>query len=116
MYEGDSFFTLSPMGRAGLVLLSILLSGALIWMTAGLARAKPLPVRLAIAALAFYGFVWLSPQIYYVYYIMIFDTLPWQTVIKAPPGGGDLVKIMLFQGGATLSAHGIAEPECLFLR
>ena len=54
------------------------------------------------------GFVWLSPQVYYVYYLMIFDGLPWQIVVRTPPGPGALVRLLAFQDKASLSAHGQA--------
>ncbi|MEK6204819.1 MAG: hypothetical protein N2B02_04215, partial [Amylibacter sp.] len=53
-------------------------------------------------------FVWLSPQLYYAYYIFIFKDLPIQLVIKAPPGIGPLVKILTLQNNTRLSDHSLA--------
>ncbi|MEO1249264.1 MAG: hypothetical protein AAFW76_05430 [Pseudomonadota bacterium] len=86
MYEGDSFFTLSMGGRVGLLLISFALAAAILALAWRLTHERPLPWRLAIAAVLFYLSVWLSPQIYYLYYLLIFDGLPWQIVVKRPPG------------------------------
>ncbi len=85
MYEGDSFFTLSGGGQIGLAVLSGIMSVAMVWLTWRLARAWALPIRIVIWAALFVAFVWLSPQIYYFYYMTIIDGLPLQVVIKSWP-------------------------------
>ena len=107
IYPGDSFFTLSPGGQVGLALLSACLSLGLLWMTLRLARRfRHWLARITLALVVFWTFLWLSPQVYYAYYFLIFDDLPLQLVIKAPTGPSDLVQLLLFRGAATLSAHG----------
>ncbi|MEO1139034.1 MAG: hypothetical protein AAFW87_06220 [Pseudomonadota bacterium] len=66
----------------------------------------PRAARIVLAITVFWAFLWLSPQVYYFYYMLIIDSLPWQIVIKAPPGAGDLVRLMSFSDDASLSAHG----------
>ncbi len=106
LYDADSFFTLGIAGRIGLVCLNLFLSAlamGLVWYAcAGLKRVS----RVLTALLVFWGFVWLSPQIYYLYYIAIFDGLPWQIVVKSPPRIADIVRVFSFTGNANLSAHG----------
>ena len=114
MYDGDSFFTLTPGGQTGLVLLSgllVLLMGWLVWR---LARQRRLVWRVAIWALAVVGFEWLSPQIYYFYYLALFDGLPVQVVIGPWPDLAAVGEVLLFRE-ATLSGHGRAALALLLL-
>jgi vacuolar-type H+-ATPase subunit I/STV1 len=97
-YDGDSFFTLSTAGQIGLAALSVaLFAGALavVWRWP----------RIWMALLVFWLFLWLSPQVYYLYYQMIFDDLPWQIVVKTPPGPGKIAQLLFFFDRPTLSAH-----------
>lgn len=98
-YGEDSFFTLSVGERFGLVLLSLAIWAALlsvVWRWGGLVLAVGL----------FWAFVWLSPQVYYVYYLAIFDRLPLQAVVGWPPGPTNLIRLMTFSDRATLSHYG----------
>ena len=106
MYAEDSFFTLTQTGQIGLLTLSLVLSGALVavvyWITGTLPRLAGLP----LAIVGFWAFDWLSPQIYYFYYITQFDGLPLQNVVRYPPSPQKILQIMTFQDEPTLSAHG----------
>ena len=106
MYEGDSFFTLSVGGQIGLAAISLALFVAVLvalwWGT----RRRSRPVRIAVALVGFWLFVWLSPQVYYQYYMLIFDGLPVQWVIWPPRGPGEALQLLIFTGPANLSAHG----------
>ena len=106
MYAEDSFHSLSLAGRIGLVALSLGLAGLLVFASWRLAPRLGPAAGVAFAALLFFLFVWLSPQVYYFYYMTLFDGLPWQAVIKAPPSPVKLLKLLAFQEEATLSAHG----------
>ena len=108
MYAHDSFHTLTLLGKLGLVSLSLVLTAAIMlgaWRA--MARVSVIP-RIGVAVSLFYFFVWLSPQIYYGYYLILFDNLPLQIVIKAPPNPTQLIELLAFQGAATLSAHSLA--------
>lgn len=113
MYDGDSFFTLSLWGRAGLLAVSLGLAVLWIFAVRIVARAfrfampGPLAVALSLVAWAvlFFAFVWLSPQGYYAYYRLIIDDLPAQWVIKSPPLPGELWAFLSFSGRHNLSAH-----------
>jgi hypothetical protein len=105
MYQSDSFFSLSGGGQAGLAALSLALSVLVLLGTARLMRGRGLGVRLGIAVVVFALFVWLSPQVYYTYYRMIFDDLPAQWVIGWPPLKTAFAYAS-FTGPANLSAHG----------
>ena len=85
MYEGDSFFTLTPLGQTGLAGVSMVLAVGMVWVTWALARRRRLIARLLIWAALFIGFLWLSPQIFYLYYLTIIDGLPLQIVVAAWP-------------------------------
>ncbi len=115
MYDGDSFYTLTGLGRIGLVILSVTMTLILLWVAAMLMKRLPLPFRIIVAAVFFFGFVWLSPQIYYTYYMTLFEGLPWQIVVKDPPSLNRLYKLMTFRGHATLSAHSQGILGWLFL-
>ena len=105
MYAEDSFFTLTVPGRVGLVCVSLILSGVTLAVLWRLAKLLTWPVRLGLALVLFYLFVWLSPQFYYLYYIFLLEGLPWQLVIGAPPSIGDMARLLLFQDSANLSYH-----------
>lgn len=105
MYQDDSFHTLSQAGQIGLACLSLALTAVLLVLAWRMMGTRPLSVRIAIAIILFLGFVWLSPQIYYTYYLFLFDGLPLQIVIHPPPGPRYLADLIFFQDRATLSAH-----------
>ena len=107
MYEDDSFHTLTLPGQIGLLVLSISMSVAFLWLAAKIMRRSSIPLRIVLALVLFFAFVWLAPQAYYTYYMTIFDGLPWQSVIRAPPNLERLARLLSFSGPATLSAHGL---------
>ncbi len=112
IYERDTFFELTLLGRAGLTMLSILLAFIVIYIAFVLFKhgsrkslGIDLGLRLITAATLFWLFLWLSPQAYYLYYQTLFDGLPWQIVIMRPPSISDLGDILLFQGRNSLAEH-----------
>ena len=112
LYENDSFFTLTLAGRIGLAVLSALLMASVLWIGArsfgkiNLANgAMTLAARLILALAFFWLFEWLSPQIYYQYYRLIFDGLPQQIVIKMPPLPADIAALLAFNAKQALSHH-----------
>lgn len=106
MYGEDSFFTLTPMGRTGLAILSVVLGVVWVYVTRRLALNRHWIVRLILALVLFAMFIWVSPQIHYSYYHLLFPDLPRQIVIGAPPSFGDLIRSLTFTGHANLSQHG----------
>lgn len=105
MYEEDSFFTLSGPEQVGLAFLSTVLALLTLFLIWKLARGHRWWVRLLMGVLVFFLFVWLSPQVYYSYYLMIIDTLPVQIVIQPPPDPLYLGRLLLFIDRANLSHH-----------
>ncbi len=105
MYSEDSFFSLGVGGQIGLGCLSFALAVALMFGAWRLMRGKSLMVRLLIAVGLYALFVWLSPQIYYTYYWMIFEDLPVQWVIGWPPFQA-MFEHASFTGRSNLSSHG----------
>ncbi|MGI9409803.1 MAG: hypothetical protein ACR2OV_07000 [Hyphomicrobiaceae bacterium] len=106
MYAEDSFFTLTKSGQIGLLVLSFVLSVAMIGVIYLLTRRLPRLAALGMAILGFWAFDWLSPQIYYFYYMTQFDGLPIQSVIRSPTSPQKLLWLIVFQDEPTLSAHG----------
>lgn len=106
MYTQDSFFTLSAAGQIGLGLLSVALAVALIWGCWRITRRMRRLLSLAVAVLVLWLFIWLSPQVYYGYYLLIFDGLPLQIVVQEPPSPLRLLRVLFFADRGTLSAHG----------
>ena len=104
MYEDDSFFTLTTGGQIGLLILSASLALLTLWVAWRVMRRSSVFGRLVTALVAFALFVWLSPQVYYTYYLMIFDGLPLQWVIGWPVLR-DIVDLATFTGPANMSAH-----------
>lgn len=108
MYDQDSFFDLSLAGQCGLVALSFLLSIALLLVARPLLRELAIWVRLLGAFGLFWLFVWLSPQVYYEYYRLLFPGLPAQWVIWPPRSPVEALSLLVLQGPHSLSAHGQA--------
>lgn len=105
MYAEDSFFTLTQPGQIGLALLSLLLFLLTTTTYYWTARGRSKLVRVLLALVFFWGFVWLSPQVYYFYYLTQFEKLPLQNVIHLPPGPLDIARLMTFQDSEALSQH-----------
>lgn len=105
MYEGDSFFSLTMAARFALTLVSMglaaLTGAAFIKLTCRMSR----PARLLLAPVFLWVFVWFSPQVFYLYYMMVFDHLPLQNVVQAPPGPSQIMHLLGFSGKAALSHH-----------
>jgi hypothetical protein len=108
MYANGSIHTLTVIQQIGLSFISLTLLSMMIFLSLKLFKNKPMLVRIMVVIGFFYLFVWLSPQLYYAYYILIFEDLPIQLVIKAPPGVGPLVKILTLQNNTRLSDHSLA--------
>ena len=106
MYQDDSFFTLGIVEAAGLLAVTGALALGILAMARRLYRGAGLGRRLVAAAGLFWAFLWLSPQVYYAYYQLIFDGLPVQIVIGWPPGAETVLRRLVFAGPATLAAHG----------
>lgn len=104
MYDQDSFFTLSLAGRAGLVAVSLALASIWFGVVAKVSCGRGAGARAGVALAAFWLFEWVSPQLFYLYYIVLLD-VPVQVVIGAPPGPAQVVGLLSFSGPATLSAH-----------
>ena len=105
MYDSDSFFSLTMAARIGLVFLSMglaaLTAAAFIKITCRLAW----PVRLLLAPVFLWVFIWLSPQVFYLYYMTLFDHLPLHNVVQSPPWPSQIMRLSSFTGKAVLSHH-----------
>ena len=101
-YGGDTFFHLSPVGRAGLLAISLCLAGLLVALVR---RGRTRAVRLALAFGGFAVWLWLVPQVHYEWFRLVIDGLPRQWVFAAPDWRA-LPGLVTFTGPATLSAHG----------
>ena len=106
MYNEDSFFTLSVGGQIGLAILSLVLSAGLIWLVWRLGRRSRWITRILIGLGGYMIFAWASPQIYYSYYLMIFDGLPLQWVIRWPPEMAEAIREITFTARDSLASHG----------
>ena len=105
MYSGDSFFSLTMMGRTGLIILSLTLAALTVSAFVISASRLPRPPRLLLALLFLWVFLWLSPQAYYLYYMMLIDGLPLQNVVQMPPGPSEVVRLLSFGGKTGLAQH-----------
>ena len=108
MYDSDSFFDLTLVGRIGLLLLSSGMALGLIAIVWRGFRSPPLWLRIVGAFALLWLFVWLSPQVYYRYYRFLIPDLPLQWVLKTPPSPVDIARLLIFQGREPLSDHGKA--------
>lgn len=105
MYEGDTFFNLTVLGRIGLGLLSITLFALTMAAFYWVAKRMSLASRIVTALVFLWLFIWLTPQIYYLYYLLLFDGLVLQNVIRKPPDAQEILAIMTFSDRAWLSSH-----------
>ncbi|MEM7068967.1 MAG: hypothetical protein AAF478_08790 [Pseudomonadota bacterium] len=105
MYGNDTFFHLSQSGQIGLAILSGMLGIATLWLFNKTSSRFGVLVKVLLAIVFLWGFTWLSPQIYYLYYWLIFDTLPFQNVIKSPPSLADIFRLSTFTADTNLSDH-----------
>jgi len=97
-YAEDSFFTLGMGGRIGLVILSGVLATFCVGIVWGCVKGWGRVWRVV--------FAWLSPQVYYAYFWLIFENLPVQIVVRKPPGVGEVARLLSFTGKASLAQHG----------
>lgn len=105
MYSQDSFFDLTPWGQVGLVCISAAMFAVVFFSTRALLRKRPIWTKIGGALILFWLFVWVSPQIYYMYYRMIIPDLPLQWVIWPPEDPLTALRYLVFQGPRNLSAH-----------
>ncbi|MEP5729233.1 MAG: hypothetical protein ABJL67_07640 [Sulfitobacter sp.] len=105
MYRQDSFFDLSAFGQIGLVVISTILFLLILFAAWKLLSPRGPVIRILGALALYWVFVWASPQIYYMYYWMIFPNLPLQWVIWPPVGLERAIQMLFFQYRHNLSAH-----------
>ncbi|MBO6815404.1 MAG: hypothetical protein JJ891_11120 [Rhizobiaceae bacterium] len=105
MYAEDSFFHLSVAGRAGLALLSAGLATVTVILFLKVSNRFGLAVKVFTALVFTWLFMWLSPQVYYLYYRILFSDLPLQTVIGQPPDIESLLRMVSFTANQNLSDH-----------
>jgi len=105
MYDGDTFFSLTMAARFGLVLLSMGLAALTAVAFIKITCRMFWPLRLLLAPAFLWVFVWLSPQVFYLYYMIVFDHLPLQNVLQSPPQPSQIVHLLGFSGKAALSHH-----------
>ena len=106
LYANDTFFHLSTLERVGLVLLSIVLAMVTVAVFWKLTSSFKLVFKLLAAIFFIWIFIWISPQVYYLYYIQIIDGLPLQNVIQWPPSPLEVFQTVTFSGKSNLSNHG----------
>jgi len=105
MYEFDSFFSLYPWERAGRVVLSLVFAAVCVAAVRWGSRGLVWPFRLVVAVAVFWGFVWVSPQGCYAYYLLLFDDLTARWVIREVPSPAEMWGHLTFSGRSTLSSH-----------
>lgn len=106
MYENDSFLTLSIAERIGLVCVTLVLSAALILLFWLSIKRVNIWIRPMLALVFLYVFIWLSPQVYYLYYLLIFDFLEFKNVIHPPFNPLTLLNLLTFTESGKLADHG----------
>ncbi|MEP3845531.1 MAG: hypothetical protein ABJM43_09340 [Paracoccaceae bacterium] len=105
MYSQDSFFDLTLWGQLGLACLSIALFSLMVFISWATLRRRSIWTRIIGALILFGVFVWASPQVYYMYYRMIFPDLPMQWVIWHLREPFKALQMLVFQYRPNLSAH-----------
>lgn len=100
-FAADSFFTLGLLERVGLVALSLAMLGAVACGVFALGKRAGFAL-IPLVGIVYWLFIWLAPQVYYLYYIAIFDGLPMQWVATMP-SLTRLADLAFFQARETLS-------------
>lgn len=114
IYAGDSLFTLNAPSAVLLVGMALTMAVLALWLVRFLARRQIWPARLMIALVAIYLYEWLSPQVFYEYYRLLFPDLPAQWAAR-PPGPFALGRLMTFTDQANLSFHSRGVLAWLFI-
>ncbi len=111
-YTDDSLWTLGWGGRIGVVAISVIglvgIFAALALKSRAFGRFSPwmaIPLDILAGLLIYLGVLWLSPQVYYTFYQMIFTDLPVQIVIKSPVDPDRLHQILIPVKGGSLADH-----------
>lgn len=104
IYAVDSLLTLNAPAAVLLVGLALTMAVFVLWLVRLVARRQIWPARLMIALVAIYLYEWLSPQVFYEYYRLLFPDLPAQWVAR-PPGPFALGRLMTFTDQANLSFY-----------
>lgn len=105
MYDGDTFFSLTMAGRFGLAFLAVGLAALTAAVFIKATSNMSWPVRLLLAPVFLWIFVWLSPQAFYLYYMALFDDLPLHNVVQSPPRPSEIMHLLSFTGKTDLSHH-----------
>lgn len=105
MSRDDTFFQLSTAGQIGTAAISAVLAALMLWLCWRIVRKQRLALRLILALGLIVLFEWLSPQIYYLWYMAVFDGLPLNWVAGYWPHPVSAAKVLTLQAGDSLSAH-----------
>ena len=105
MYEADTFWQLSPVGRMGLVMISGGMAALTLWGCLRLTRSRRWVTRLLAGLGCVAVFEWLAPQVHYLWYMQVIDGLPLQWVIERYPDPASVWRVLVFEGPASLSSH-----------
>ncbi len=111
-YANDSLWTLGLGGRIGVVAISsfgLMAVFSVIAMKsnrlARLPQPAAIPLDIVAGLLVYCIAFWLSPQLFYSFYQLIFPDLPAQIVIKSPIDLDRLRDIIIPKHGGSLSDH-----------
>ena len=105
MYGSALFSSLSLYGQIGLLILSVVLFVLAVAVTRVIVTGWPAVVRLMLALIVLWCFMWLSPQAYYSYYSLLSDDMPQKWVIASPPPLGLTLRVITFSGPPDLIHH-----------
>ena len=102
MFEGDGYLVLVADGEAAIAALS----GVLVFLAVAAVRLARRWIHLRAAALGlgfacWWLFMWLTPQLYYLLYMTLVETLSFRWVIDRPPGPTRLVELLTFRARDT---------------
>lgn len=103
VFRDDTFFQLSDLGQIGTAAISVVLCVIMLWLCWRVVRREPLWLRLVLALVLFLLFEWLSPQIYYFWYMVVYPGLSLQWVVGFWPRPPDVLSTLALQRSDTLS-------------
>lgn len=107
MYDGDIFLALTSSGQWAVAALSAVLAFLAVVAVRLTRRHVSAAAAPAIGVVYWWLFLWLTPQLYYLLYMLLIEGLPFRLMVLWPPGAGRLLELLLFRSQVSLADHAL---------
>ena len=105
MYGSDSFHALTLTQQIGLAALSAAVFALIIGLTRLIVTGWPAVVRMMLALVLLWLFMWVAPQLYHSFYALVLENVPQEWVVEGPPPLGRTLRVITFTGPADAFHH-----------